>query len=755
MSAIADLVVNFSANSAALTRTLKSVEGQLHHFEGQVQKMRATLMHAFEITGTLYVADKLKEFVETGINSANAMGRMAEKAGVSVEEMSKFNYAMNMSEVETDSFSKAMVILAKNLTAAAAGNKQMQNVFKALKVDVKDGEGNVRKTTDALLDMADGFRSIGDKTAALALIRTALGRGGADMVPALAQGKKGIQDLMAEAERLGVVITGDTLVGTQQLEQALKRLKAMSNQLAIEVARRLAPSLTDAGEAAAQFAADTAAIKEIADDMVNLFKLWATAGIYLWTMFKGIGTAIGEVAAIVVAAVSRNWAGVKAIMDQSDKDLEAILLRAYALQQRLWNPPKPKAPQHEYHPNESDFDLGSLDQTAINKQEAAVKKLKDVLADLRKDQAEALGATPSQIMALRFASGDLADVVKEAGKAGPAYKKAILDMVLANEQLQKAVKPDAAVEALRNLEQELATFGKDDMAVWQYRVDFGDLSKSIAATGPVALKYREDILAAAQAVYLLKLQHKNANETMEVFRQRVEAVTSAYEETRTPQEEFADRLKKLNELFDQGRFMPEVYARAVKKAALEMVRSDKVLSEIAPALTGAFRSMVDAARNGEDMIEAVWNSMLNSFLNVLDKMLQEWIETQIAMALVAQATGGGGAVGLLTTGAAGMANGGQGIQLTPEGNLPDYTNPFNTVSGAALVYEPAMPTLATQAPPGLSAAALQAAAVPTGATEVHLHIGPNLDAASFSGFLERNERSLASAIARLAYKRRI
>src|SRR5262249_17363417 len=147
------------------------------------------------------------------------------KTGVTVEDLSKLKFAAEQSGSSFDGLQTALRGLANNMEAAAAGSKSQEAAFKALGVSATDASGNLRPMNDVLLDVADKFKTMPDGATKSALAMDIFGRSGLAMIPMLDEGSAGIKAMGDQAQRLGIVFTGEAAKGADEFNDAQHALR--------------------------------------------------------------------------------------------------------------------------------------------------------------------------------------------------------------------------------------------------------------------------------------------------------------------------------------------------------------------------------------------------------------------------------------------------------------------------------------------------------------------------------------------------
>lgn len=176
------------------------------------------------------------------IDQAVELGKVSEKFGIPVEQLSALKYAAEQSEVSFDSlskglgkFSKAMLDAVVNPSGQAA--KAFQSIgISASQLNLNDVQGSLEK-------VADKFSTLGPGADKAGVAMKLFGKAGADMIPLLNKGSDGIQALIDKANDLGIVISAKTAEDALQFNNTLKDIQASSQAFWIQLTAALLPAL--------------------------------------------------------------------------------------------------------------------------------------------------------------------------------------------------------------------------------------------------------------------------------------------------------------------------------------------------------------------------------------------------------------------------------------------------------------------------------------------------------------------------------
>jgi hypothetical protein len=170
--------------------------------------------------------------IKNAIDTADRFDEMSQRIGISVETLSAFDYAAKLSGVNTELFEASLKKFNMALYDARVKGSEAEKILSALGVTVKDGNGIYKDAETVLLQVSDKFTKVVDPVEKAEVAVKLFGKSGADMVPFLDQGSKGLETMRKEAERLGIVLDADTAAKAGDFNDSLDRMTASLNGLA-------------------------------------------------------------------------------------------------------------------------------------------------------------------------------------------------------------------------------------------------------------------------------------------------------------------------------------------------------------------------------------------------------------------------------------------------------------------------------------------------------------------------------------------
>ena len=277
-------VVRVEANRDRLAAGLAAAQKQLRSFAAGAAKIGAGgLAGAAAVLAPLTAA--VKHFADTG----SQLDDMSQRTGASVEALSGLGYAAKMSGAELEDVEKGLRNVAKGLAAGDDGYAAIGLSVEKLKGFAP--EDQMRMIAEAL----SGIENPGDRAAAALGI---FGKSGAALLPMLSNGAKGIDMLVAEADALGVVMSGKDASAAAVLGDSIDKVAISAGSLVNTIGAQLAPAFT-ALLAVTTYSITTARDWIAANQGVTLAVAGVAAGVGL--LGAGLVTAAGLVYATATA----------------------------------------------------------------------------------------------------------------------------------------------------------------------------------------------------------------------------------------------------------------------------------------------------------------------------------------------------------------------------------------------------------------------------------------------------------------------
>jgi hypothetical protein len=277
MASLGSLVISLAADTARfqgdLGRAASVAESRMRNIKDTATKALGALTIAATAAGAALVS-----MVKSSADRADSFTKLAQGAGVTVEQFSRLEYAAKLSGVSAEQLQKALAKLA------ASG--------------VKDANAE-------LLRLADRFSKMPDSAAKTSEAVKVFGeRIGPQLIPLLNAGSAGIADLTAESDKLGNTISTETGKAAEQFNDNLTRLSTASKGFSNALTAELLPSLVGFTDYLVNAAKQGDSFKQLVGGISVFLKTLVTIADFGATTFVSLGRAIGGVFAAIASLFS-------------------------------------------------------------------------------------------------------------------------------------------------------------------------------------------------------------------------------------------------------------------------------------------------------------------------------------------------------------------------------------------------------------------------------------------------------------------
>lgn len=219
--------------------------GKLRAFERSTSKIGRSMMKIGGImTGAgVAIGAGILGMVKTTTAYGDEVWKASQSTGMAVAEYQKLAYAARYSNVEQTELNAAMIRLNKRLADTANGSKTAGQVFTKLGINIRDTSGHLRTSGEVFAELAGKFAGMKDGAEKTALVYELFGKSGANLIPLLNGGAKGLEDMGVEAERMGYVLSTEAAKASEQFNDNLSRVTDSAKGLMFQLGAALIPTL--------------------------------------------------------------------------------------------------------------------------------------------------------------------------------------------------------------------------------------------------------------------------------------------------------------------------------------------------------------------------------------------------------------------------------------------------------------------------------------------------------------------------------
>lgn len=318
---IREIVGQLQGVGKQITALNRVSEKHLSGIEKQFSDLGKRAVQAFSVTA-------IAAFAKQAFSAADATATAAERAGIAVETFSRLQFAAGQTDVEMSALTTGIQRFQISLSKADDESKQAIATLSRFGLEVE--QLSQLSIEDQLAAVAEAFKQISDPADRTRLAVELFGKSaGPQLVPLLSQGKAGIQELTAEADRLGITLTSTTAAGIDQADRAIKKLTATLSAYAAKFAAGLSVAILGPPAEIQKLDKEIEDLRDLRDDLLAL-----------------------------ASQRFRNEAGRKSALEQAEKANQEML--ALLERQRELLNPKPIGPPVEFVkplPDGIEFDI--------------------------------------------------------------------------------------------------------------------------------------------------------------------------------------------------------------------------------------------------------------------------------------------------------------------------------------------------------------------------------------------------------------
>jgi hypothetical protein len=205
-------------------------------------------------------------FINGTAGAVASIDDLSKRTGITTDVLQAYSLAANQSGVGLETFGKAVQKLTINLGEAQTGNKAAIKSFADLGLSVGDLSNlNPEQAFNSVVAAISKLPNPAQQAAAAVSL---FGKSGVELVPIFREGATYLQQMTAEAKRLGIVLSPQQTAGVAALDDSLQKTQLTLQSFAARVVAELAPALTRAAEEASTFIASID-VKDIASALTT------------------------------------------------------------------------------------------------------------------------------------------------------------------------------------------------------------------------------------------------------------------------------------------------------------------------------------------------------------------------------------------------------------------------------------------------------------------------------------------------------
>lgn len=232
-----------------ISPALKKIDsnfGKLNRAFSSLGKASASLAAKFALPLTVLGGVggfSLKSAVDKFATLGDSIDKASKRAGVGVESLQRLRYAAGLGGMSAEQMDQALSKLTDNMSKAARGeNKNLAAIFRRLGVSLKDSKGQIRDAADVMRNLAQAVKNNESPAVRMRILAAAFGEElSKKMIPVLEGGAKSLDDMGAQADKLGLVMGQDMINKSAHLTDTLGTFSQVLDGISASIGASLAP----------------------------------------------------------------------------------------------------------------------------------------------------------------------------------------------------------------------------------------------------------------------------------------------------------------------------------------------------------------------------------------------------------------------------------------------------------------------------------------------------------------------------------
>ena len=296
-----------------MERMRASVNKQLQAVNDQMSGFANKAGIALKGLVTVLSARELTQFAKRSIDVADSINDLSKKFGISTQAISAWRLVAEKSGSSLEGITRAAKFLVKDI-------EKSDFYLKQIGISMTDLTGKSRPVESVIADIAQKFSGFEYGAEKASLAAELFGKGGADLIPFLNDFGQNLENANQKAKDFGAIVTQDLASASDQFNDNLRDMSALSEGFANSMLSSLLPSLNSyielQLEASRQSKGFTEAGKEVGDALKNISLAFIVAK-------NALDIFVGAISFLVKSAVAQFFAAQQAIQAFSDFTIEA------------------------------------------------------------------------------------------------------------------------------------------------------------------------------------------------------------------------------------------------------------------------------------------------------------------------------------------------------------------------------------------------------------------------------------------------
>jgi len=233
--------VKFGGDASGVQQAAKESSDAVQGFADSVQGSIDQIKSFAQAIGAMWAVDKMDEFTRSVSDLGEQLERTAHMTGLSVDAIQNFQFAVQATGGDAETAQMSILRMERNMALAASQGGQLADAFTRAGVSARTlASGNV---DEALKEMADQFHNTADGANKTEAAMQIAGRGGANLIPILDQGRAGLASLSSALTATGSRLSPELAEKFAETHQQITIFDAAQRGVADAIFSQLEPGI--------------------------------------------------------------------------------------------------------------------------------------------------------------------------------------------------------------------------------------------------------------------------------------------------------------------------------------------------------------------------------------------------------------------------------------------------------------------------------------------------------------------------------
>ena len=217
---------NTAPGLRSMQNRFSAFAAQIHKIGGLAFSFKNAATMGMDIAQTVFQASGIEQAVKKGSDVKDA----ADRTGLTYQAVQELGYAAGQTATSVEALETGIKSMQRNVDG---GSKGFVETLDRLGLTLDDLRG--KRPDEQFTILAQALSQISDPTQRTAMAMKVFGKGGQELIPMLALGRDGIEELRKRAQELGIVMKDEAVEAAENLGDRMEDLKlrweAMQQQL--------------------------------------------------------------------------------------------------------------------------------------------------------------------------------------------------------------------------------------------------------------------------------------------------------------------------------------------------------------------------------------------------------------------------------------------------------------------------------------------------------------------------------------------